>query len=181
MGGGGTAAGWKDSADLLSTIMSFIKSTRLEKLAWIWGCKIGTLPSSYLGMPLGVHYKLKVMLDPLDGRISLRLDSWKTPLLSKGGRLTLIKTTSAAIPNYFLSLFTILTSVANNIETKFRNFLGTDEPNHHINHQVCGRRFVCWLAKVVWILEIQGVIIKRFWKSDLGDLVLIAITYGTGW
>lgn len=69
-------------------------------------------------------------------RITVRLDSWKAALLSKGGRLTLLKSTLASIPNYFLPLFTILGSVANGIEAKFRNFLWNDVGDHHRYHLV---------------------------------------------
>lgn len=33
----------------------------IENLAWILGCKIRSLSSSFLGMPLGAHYKSKVV------------------------------------------------------------------------------------------------------------------------
>lgn len=59
-------------------------------------------------------------------RIFNRPDSWIALLLSKGGRLTLIKTVLASISNYYLSLFTILGSVAKKTEACFRNFLWND-------------------------------------------------------
>jgi hypothetical protein len=43
--------------------------------------------------------------------------------LSKGGRVTLIKSTLANLPNYFLSLFPISRSVVTRIEKLQRNFL----------------------------------------------------------
>lgn len=64
-------------------------------------------------------------------RISLYLDSWKSALLSKGGMLTLLKTTLVSIPNYYLSLFTIPVSVANKIESFFRKFLWNDSKDYH--------------------------------------------------
>lgn len=95
----------------------------IESLAWIFGYRIEKLPSSYLGLPLGVSFKSKAIWEPILERISLRLEGWKVPLLSKGGRLTLIKATLAAMPNYFISLFTIPISMANRIEVMFRKFL----------------------------------------------------------
>jgi hypothetical protein len=49
--------------------------------------------------------------------------------LSKGGRVTLIKSTSSNMPTYMLSLFPILTYVAKRIEKIQRDFLwrGWDE------------------------------------------------------
>lgn len=43
--------------------------------------------------------------------------------LSKGGRVTLIKSTLSNLPTYFLSLFLIHASVANHIEKLHRDFL----------------------------------------------------------
>lgn len=44
-------------------------------------------------------------------------------LLSKGGRLTLIKSTISYLPRYYLSLFTIPVEVANRFERLQRIFL----------------------------------------------------------
>jgi hypothetical protein len=52
-----------------------------------------------------------------------RLAGWKRLYLSKGGRLTLIKSMLSNLPTYFLSLFPILVSVANRIEKLQRDFL----------------------------------------------------------
>jgi hypothetical protein len=52
-----------------------------------------------------------------------RLAGWKWPLLSKGGRVTLIKSTLANIPTYYMSLFKIPVKVANRIEKLQRDFL----------------------------------------------------------
>ena len=46
--------------------------------------------------------------------------------LSKGGRLTLLKSTLSSLPTYFLSLFTIPSHVANKIEKIQRDFLWGD-------------------------------------------------------
>jgi hypothetical protein len=52
-----------------------------------------------------------------------RLAGWKLGLLSKGGRLTLIKSTLSNFPTYLLSLFPIPLSVANRLEKVQKNFL----------------------------------------------------------
>ena len=49
---------------------------------------------------------------------------------SKGGRLTLLKSTLSSLPTYYLSLFTIPTHVANKIERLQRDFLWGDSKTH---------------------------------------------------
>lgn len=102
-----------------------------ESLAWILGCKIGSLPSSYLGLPLGASYKSKVVREPVIERIMSKLVAWKVPPLSKGGRLTLVKATLATMPNYFLSLFTSPISVVNRMKSLFMRFVWEDGPDQH--------------------------------------------------
>ena len=48
-----------------------------------------------------------------------RLASWMKIYLSKGGRLTLIKSTISSLPTYFLSLFPLPVSIANKLKKIF--------------------------------------------------------------
>ena len=64
-----------------------------------------------------------------------RLAGWKCLFLSKGDRVTLIKSTLSNIPTYFLSLFPIPAFVANRIAKFQQNFLWGglgDEPKFHL-------------------------------------------------
>lgn len=109
---------------------------------WILQCKIGSLPLSYLGLSLGSKYKSKKVWDHVVEKIDERLNLWKAALLSKCGWLTLVKSSFATVPNYFLLLVTISISVVNRIERRFRNVLWNDLANHHWYHLVDWRQ-VC--------------------------------------
>ena len=63
----------------------------MNVLAIELGCKIGSLLSTYLGLPLGVGHKSEVVWDSIEERMWKRLALWKRNFFSKGGRLTLIR------------------------------------------------------------------------------------------
>jgi len=94
-----------------------------KRLADILGCGFATLPVKYLGLPLGASYKSTHIWDGVVEKIEHRLASWKMLYLSKGGRVTLIKSTLANVPTYFLSLFHLPRSVAARLEKLQRDFL----------------------------------------------------------
>ena len=56
----------------------------------VLGCKQGTLPMKYLGLPLGAKFKDKTIWNPIMEKIEQRLVGWKRLYLSKRGRVTLI-------------------------------------------------------------------------------------------
>ena len=92
---------------LVGTVHNF------DLLLNVLGCKQGTLPMKYLGLPLGAKFKDKIIWNPIMEKIEQRLARWKRLYLFKGGRVTLIKNTLSNLPTYFLSLFPIPASVAN--------------------------------------------------------------------
>ena len=77
----------------------------------------------YLGLPLGAKFKDKTIWNPILEKMERRLARWKLLYLSKGGRVTLIKSTLSNLATYFLSLSPILATVANRIEKFQQNFL----------------------------------------------------------
>jgi len=95
----------------------------LHHLAYFFGCEVDYLPSSYLAPPLGANFKSKVVWELIIERFHKRLTGWKSKLLSKGGRLTLLKSTLRSLPIYFMSLFTIQASIANHVAKIKREFL----------------------------------------------------------
>ena len=92
-------------------------------MASILGCEVASLPFECLGLPLGAPNNASHIWDDILEKMECRLAGWKRPLLSKGGRVTLIKSTLANIPTYYMSLFKIPIKVANRIEKIQRDFL----------------------------------------------------------
>ena len=78
---------------------------------------------SYLGLPLGAPYRDPSIWNKVIEKMKSKLAEWKRMYLSKGGRLTLIKSTLSNIPMYYLSSFQIPGRVAKRIEKIQRDFL----------------------------------------------------------
>ena len=155
-------------------------------LAEILGCRIGSLPMTYLGMPLGASHKSPTIWNLILEKIECKLVGWKKMYLSKGGRLTLLESTLSSLPTYYLSLFTIPTHVANKIERLQRDFLWGDSKTHLVGwDKVCAplengglgvRKLISFnkalLGKWLWRFGIEET---RLWRR------VVALKFGEEW
>ncbi|WMV59774.1 hypothetical protein MTR67_053159 [Solanum verrucosum] len=95
----------------------------MQGLADNLGCQVASLPTKYLGMPLGAkNKKLEVWSEVLE-RSERKLTRWKSQYISLGGRLTLIKSVLDALPTYMLSLFPLPKSIGKKLNKLRRVFL----------------------------------------------------------
>ena len=155
-------------------------------LAEILGCRVGALPMNYLGMLLGASHKSPSIWNPILEKVNRKLAAWKKLYLSKGGRLTLLKSTLFGPPTYFLSLFTIPTHVANKIEKLQRDFLWGDSKTHLLGwEKVCmpiangglGIRKLTTFNKALlgkWLWRF-GIEENRLWRR------VVALKFGEEW
>ena len=88
----------------------------IEEMAAELECRVGSLHSSYLGLPLGAHHKAPSMWDGVEERMRRKLALWKRQYISKGGRITPIKSMMTDMPLYQLSLFRMPKIVARRLE-----------------------------------------------------------------
>ena len=95
----------------------------VEELATELGCGVGSLPTSYLGLPISASHKALGVWDSVKRRFQKRLASWKMQYISKGGRLTLIRNTLSSLPIYYLSLFYMPQKVCARLERIQKQFL----------------------------------------------------------
>jgi hypothetical protein len=65
----------------------------LEELILILGCKTASLPMKYLGLPLGAHFMESTIWNPIIEKMERHLAGWKRLYLSKGGKVTFVKST----------------------------------------------------------------------------------------
>ena len=106
-----------------SEIVPVGEVNNLVALASILQCRVGSMPMKYLGMPLGTSFKTTLIWNSILEKMEKKPSGWKHLYLSKGGRLTLLKSTLSSLPMYSLSLFTIPKAVAARMERIQRNFL----------------------------------------------------------
>lgn len=63
-------------------------------------CAIKDFPSTYLGLPLTIRKPAKAELHPLIDKVADSLPGWKASLMTRVGRLTMVRTVFTAIPIY---------------------------------------------------------------------------------
>ncbi|KAJ9705360.1 hypothetical protein PVL29_003414 [Vitis rotundifolia] len=118
-----------------SEILPVGRVENLEALALEVGCKVGRLPTSYLGIPLGANHKSVVVWDEVEERFRKRLAMWKRQFISKGERITLIRSTLSSMSIYLMSLLRMPRVVSLRFEKIQRDFLwggGTLERKPHL-------------------------------------------------
>ena len=95
----------------------------VEELAFESGCKVGALPSYYLGLPLRAAHNSVASWDRVEERFWKRLVMWKRQFISKGGRITLIRGTLSTIPIYYIFMLRMPRVVRLRLEKIQRDFL----------------------------------------------------------
>jgi hypothetical protein len=76
-----------------------VSEQRLNLLAKTFGCSIGTLPFTYLGLPLSLTKLLVADFWPLVSKCERRL-SVVSSFLSQAGRLQMTNVVISALPTY---------------------------------------------------------------------------------
>ena len=98
----------------------------VDKATALFGCKVGKLPTTSLGLPLGAPHKSCKIWDVIEEIFKRKLIAWKKQYLSKGGGLILIKCTISNLPIYFMLLFVIPKKVRIKLERIQRELLWGD-------------------------------------------------------
>ncbi|XP_074360553.1 uncharacterized protein LOC141700766 [Apium graveolens] len=73
-------------------------------------------PGKYLGMPMYAGKNKTEIFGFLNDRVEQKLQGWTNQELSKGGKLTLLKSVAQAVPNSRMSLFLVLVNICEEME-----------------------------------------------------------------
>ena len=74
-------------------------------MAQIPWCQAGSFPFTYIGLPIVKNMRRKSSWNTIIDKFKAKLSTWKSNLLSIGGRYTLIKSVLGSLGIYYLSLF----------------------------------------------------------------------------
>lgn len=99
---------------------------------------MGSLPTTYLGLPLGAKSKSKQIWNGVLERCEKKLSRWKNNYLSLGGRVTLVNSVLDSLPTYMMSIFPLPVSVEKKIDALTRDFIW------HGNKEKRGYHLVKW-------------------------------------
>jgi hypothetical protein len=84
-------------------------------LANTFGCKVGSMPFTYLGLPLGTTKPSLLDFTPLLSKIERRL-SGTSKFLSYHGRLTLVNSVFSALPTFYMCSLKLPPQVINRLK-----------------------------------------------------------------
>jgi len=95
-----------------------VSEARLSHLASTFGCRVGSMPFTYLGLPLGTTRPSVQDFTPLLTRMERRLSGFNR-FLSYQGRLILVNSVLSALPTYYMCTLSIPIQVLEQID-RFR-------------------------------------------------------------
>ena len=78
-----------------------VDSVEIARLASVFGCVVGSLPFTYLGLPVGINKPKILDLMPLVDSMERKL-SVSSSFLAHGGRLQYLISALSSVPNFFL-------------------------------------------------------------------------------
>ncbi|XP_071712198.1 uncharacterized protein [Rutidosis leptorrhynchoides] len=99
-----------------------VEDVEVERIANLFGCKVGSIPFMYLGLPVDGNMKKEESWAPVVHKFEKRLSDWKARSVCFGRRLTLVKAVLNSLPLYCFSLSRAPPCVIKHLESVRRSF-----------------------------------------------------------
>ena len=100
-----------------------VSQSRTSHLSRTFGCAIGTMPFTYLGLPLGTTKSTLQDFFPMMTRIENRL-SIVSKFLSYHGRLILVNSVMIALPTFYMCTLQLPPQISKQIDSYRKNAFG---------------------------------------------------------
>jgi len=119
-----------------------IPLSRLNSISNMLGFNIGSLPFTYLGVPIFKGKPKAIYLQHIADKIKLKLASWKTSLLSMAGRVKMVKPVIQDMLTHSITIYSWPYFILKDLEKNIRNFIwsGDKEKRKMVTvvwHKVC--------------------------------------------
>jgi hypothetical protein len=106
----------------------------IQRCGGIFGCPVRNFPIKYIGIPLHYQKFRREDLKPLVDKIIKRIARWRGKLLTRAGRIILIKSSPASMPIYLLSFFKFPKWAIEPINSQMANCFWDDYQGHRKMH-----------------------------------------------
>lgn len=116
-------SGLKPSMAKSSVYFSNVDSDTMQGISSILPFQVGALPFRYLGVPLSSKRLAVSDFNLLVAKVRARILNWKSKFISFGGRLQLMRSVLESLQLYWMMVFTIPSSVVQDFERLFWDFL----------------------------------------------------------
>ncbi|XVE69060.1 hypothetical protein DITRI_Ditri09bG0119300 [Diplodiscus trichospermus] len=136
--------------------------------------KSDSLPTVYLGLPLGARSNAVTIWNPVIERVETKLACWKANFLSLEERVVLILSVLSCLPIFYLSLFHMPITVNERIGKIQRRFLWGGDSNKNKVHwvdwkSVCNYKQRGGLGIIDSSIKNRGFLNKWIWRLSEED------------
>lgn len=108
----------------------------------------GQINSKYLGLPLHIPKAKTTTFQPTLEKISSKLASWKSLVLSQAGKSTFIRSVASSITTYAMNTFLLPQSICRKIDSALANFRWGQNSNGNRRIHIGSWDFLCQPGKV---------------------------------
>lgn len=121
---------------LLEIVSSNVHSTVKNDIACCSSIQHKSCIGKYLGVYNIIFWKDLINSSELILRMQKKLAGWKASTLSRGGKLTLIKSNLISMPNHVLSCFRCPAKVTDRLDKECRNFFWGNQSSYKSSYSL---------------------------------------------
>jgi hypothetical protein len=114
----------------------------VHEISHLLHCPVGSLPFSYLGVPIHFERLRRGDLQPVINKLIKKIAGWRDRLMAYSSRLTLIKTCLSSVSIYLMTFIKFPKWTIRLVETQMAHCLWTTSEDKH-NYHLVNWRQIC--------------------------------------